>query len=98
MMKKKNKNTGIHLEGRIPDQRDYTENRGFFWFVPVFYMILGLYGWVRTALSVGAVSADVRILCAAVLFLGLWFGIIYRAGRWKFVLFLVSAGAAGLLV
>ena len=98
MMKKKNKNTGIHLEGRIPDQRDYTENRGFFWFVPVFYMILGLYGWVRTALSVGAFSADERILCAAVLFLGLWFGIIYRAGRWKFVLFLVSAGAAGLLV
>lgn len=97
IMKKQKKNTGIHLEGRVLEQDQDSSGR-LFALVPVFYMILGVYGWIRTVLHIGAVSGNENVLYTTVLFMGLWFGAVYMAKRWQLLLFAVSVGAAGMFV
>ena len=61
--------------------------RGWFlaW-IPVGYMILGVYGWIGTALGIFDPACEREVLDMAVLLLGIWFGILYmqKNGRYCF--------------
>lgn len=97
-MKKQKRNTGINLESRVFEQQEKEQTGRIFVLVPVFYMILGVYGWIRTALGIGAISCRQDLLYVVLLLMGLWFGGIYAVKRWQLALFALSVGAAGVFV
>lgn len=96
-MKKKKKSTGLHLQASVPET-DRKSIRGWFlaW-IPVGYMILGVYGWIGTALGIFDPACEREVLDMAVLLLGIWFGILYMQKKRQILFFLITAVAAGML-
>ena len=86
-MKKKKKSTGLHLQASVPET-DRKSIRGWFlaW-IPVGYMILGVYGWIGTALGIFDPACEREVLDMAVLLLGIWFGILYMQKKTADIVF-----------
>ena len=57
-MKKRKKDTGLSLQASISEKEKRTVTSGFLAIVPVCYMILGVFGWMKTALGIINVVYD----------------------------------------
>lgn len=93
-MKKEKLSSKISLYGGT-SQEDGTWS--LFCLVPVFYLILGVYGWLRTALTLSGVGTDSVRVCAAVLLSGLWFGVLALLKRRRAFWILLTLAAAAVL-
>ena len=61
-MKKRKKDTGLSLQASISEKEKRTVTSGFLAIVPVCYMILGVFGWMKTALGIINVVYDADLL------------------------------------
>ena len=61
-MKKRKKDTGLSLQASISEKEKKTVTSGFLAIVPVCYMILGVFGWMKTALGIINVVYDADLL------------------------------------
>lgn len=95
-MKKKKKDTGIRLWEKSMETGNAGREAAAFVWIPVLYMILGIYGWMRTALTLTGIPHSVFILNAAVVLSGLWFGVLCLTRKHRLMLAAVTALAAGL--
>ena len=76
-MKKRKKDTGLSLQASISEKEKRTVTSGFLAIVPVCYMILGVFGWMKTALGIINVVYDTDLLYGVLLAAGIWMGILY---------------------
>ena len=75
-MKKRKKDTGLSLQASISEKEKRTVTSGFLAIVPVCYMILGVFGWMKTALGIINVVYDADLLYGVLLAAGIWMGIL----------------------
>ena len=85
-MKKRKKDTGLSLQASISEKEKRTVTSGFLAIVPVCYMILGVFGWMKTALGIINVVYDADLLYGVLLAAGIWMGILYLMKKRQFLL------------
>ena len=91
-MKKRKKDTGLSLQASISEKEKRTVTSGFLAIVPVCYMILGVFGWMKTALGIINVVYDADLLYGVLLAAGIWMGILYLMKKRQFLLFFRDPG------
>ena len=77
-MKNRKKNTGLHLQASVWEADKKSIRERILSWIPVLYMILGVYGWMITALGVFQIDIQDAWLYGVLVLMGLWFGILYR--------------------
>ena len=97
-MKKRKKDTGLSLQASISEKEKRTVTSGFLAIVPVCYMILGVFGWMKTALGIINVVYDADLLYGVLLAAGIWMGILYLMKKRQFLLLLLTLAVTVILV
>lgn len=97
-MKKRKKDTGLSLQASISEKEKRTVTSGFLAIVPVCYMILGVFGWMKTALGIINVVYDADLLYGVLLAAGIWMGILYLMKKRQFLLLLLTLAVTPILV
>lgn len=97
-MKKRKKDTGLSLQASISEKEKRTVTSGFLAIVPVCYMILGVFGWMKTALGIINVVYDADLLYGVLLAAGIWMGILYLMKKRQFLLLLLTLAVTSILV
>ena len=77
-MKNRKKNTGLHLQASVWEADKKSIRERILSWIPVLYMILGVYGWMITALGIFQIHIQDAWLYGVLVLMGLWFGILYR--------------------
>ena len=97
-MKKRKKDTGLSLQASISEKEKRPVTSGFLAIVPVCYMILGVFGWMKTALGIINVVYDADLLYGVLLAAGIWIGILYLMKKRQFLLLLLTLAVTPILV
>lgn len=97
-MKKREKDTGLSLQASISEKEKRTAASGFLAIVPVCYMILGVFGWMKTALGIIEIAYDPDLLYGVLLAAGIWTGVLYLMKKRQFLLFSLTLAATAILV
>lgn len=97
-MKKREKDTGLSLQASISEKEKRTAASGFLAIVPVCYMILGVFGWMKTALGIIEIAYDPDLLYGVLLAAGIWTGVLYLMKKRQFLLFSLTLAATVILV
>lgn len=95
-MKNRKKNTGLHLQASVWEADKKSIRERILSWIPVLYMILGVYGWIITALGVFQIDIQDAWLYGVLVMMGLWFGILYRIQKKQIIFFLITATLAGI--
>lgn len=97
-MKKRKNDTGLSLQASIHEKEKKTVTAGFLAIIPVCYMILGVFGWMKTALGIAGIAYDPDLLYGVLLAAGIWTGVLYLMKKRQFLLFLLTLTVTAILV
>ncbi len=86
------------MQASISEKEKRTVTSGFLAIVPVCYMILGVFGWMKTALGIINVVYDADLLYGVLLAAGIWMGILYLMKKRQFLLLLLTLAVTAILV